>query len=69
MFEITEFGRSIKIRLMDTGMEQKELVARVREKTGKYFDSWYLWKIINGDIKTPTMVNAICEILDIENTA
>ena len=52
---ITSFGKSVKIRLIE--MEKTH--------TGLFFDSSYLWKIMNGVVATPGMVEAIREILDL----
>ena len=65
--EITPFGREIKHRLIDLNKRSNWLVETVSEKTGLYFDSSYLHKIMTGAHKTPKVVSAICEILDIEN--
>lgn len=66
MTQATVFGKSIKKRLVDMDQTQIWLIEKVREKTGLYFDSWYLSKIMLGKIATPSIVTAICEILDIE---
>ena len=44
---------------------QEWLYKQVSEKTGLYFDSSYLSKIMRGVYVPTKMVNAICEILDI----
>lgn len=62
----SDFGRSVKIRLMEKNMTQEQLCKTVQERTGKYFDSSYLWKVCNGVLKTPDIVSAVCEILEIE---
>lgn len=64
---ITDFGKEIKHRLIDLNRRPKWLVEEVKNKTGLYFDSSYLYKIQTGEHKTPKIVNAICEILSIEN--
>lgn len=64
---ITPFGMAIKHRLLDMGCSQKWLMERVSEETGLYFDGSYLHKIFTGKLNTPSVVLAICDILDIES--
>ncbi len=61
------FGRVVKVRLMEKNMTQEQLCKAVQERTGKYFDSSYLWKVCNGVLKTPDIVSAICEIMELDN--
>ena len=62
---ITSFGKSIKIRLIEMEKTQDWLIEQVKNRTGLFFDSSYLWKIMNGVVATPGMVEAIREILDL----
>lgn len=62
---ITPFGKEIKKRLVDMDRKQVWLIERVREKTGLYFDSSYMIKIMTGQLNTPSIVQAIREILSI----
>lgn len=62
---ITSFGKSVKIRLIEMEKTQDWLIEQVRNRTGLFFDSSYLWKIMNGVVGTPGMVEAIREILDL----
>ena len=62
----SEFGKSIKIRLVQIDRTQAWLIEQVKEKTGLYFDDSYMWKIIAGKLATPKIVQAICEILDLD---
>jgi hypothetical protein len=64
---ITPFGKEIKKRLIDSDRNQAWLIDRVSEKTGLYFDRSYMNKIMKGQLCTPKIVNAICEILEIPN--
>ena len=61
----TDFGKTIKKKLIDMDKPQTWLIDMVRAKTGLYFDSSYLSKISTGKIATPKIVAAIKEILDI----
>ena len=62
---LTEFGKEIKKKLIDLDRSHTWLIARVSEETGLYFDSSYLHKIMTGKIRTPKVVQAISEILEI----
>ena len=64
----TQFGKEIKKRLVDIDQRQSWLIEQVRLKTGLYFDSSYMCKIISGQLNTPSIVQAIREILDIPDT-
>ena len=66
---LTEFGKSIKRRLIDLEQNQVWLIQKVREETGLYFDSSYLYKIETGQIETPSIVQAICKVLAIKHPA
>jgi len=61
-----DFGKEVKIRLVEMEKNQAWLIEQVKEKTGLYFDDSYLWKINAGVIATPSIVNAIREILGME---
>lgn len=61
---ITDYGISIKKRLTDMGKSQNWLIESVREKTGLYFDTSYLHKVMTGKEKSPKIITAINEILD-----
>lgn len=69
MAQSTAFGKAIKKRLIDMGQTQIWLIDEVKDRTGLYFDGSYLYKVMAGRVLTPSIVNAICEILDIERGA
>lgn len=66
MANLSDFGKSIKIRLIEMNKTQRWLVDEVKNTTGLYFDDGYLYKLLVGLNNNPTMVKAIKEILDIE---
>lgn len=66
MTQITAFGKNIKKRLIDTDQTQTWLIDEVKKKTGLYFDSSYLYKVMSGRVATPSIISAICEILNIK---
>lgn len=63
---MTDYGKKIKMRLIELEKPQKWLVEEVHKETGLYFDDSYLSKIVNGKIKTPRIIGAINRILNIE---
>ena len=65
MAKLSEFGKEIGKRLIDMDKPQIWLIEEVRNKTGLYFDDSYLYKIKTGQLSTPKIVQAICEILDL----
>ena len=65
MAQFTAFGKDIVKRLIDIDKDQLWLIEQVKEKTGLYFDSSYLYKIRVGTLATPGVVAAIREILDL----
>ena len=64
----TAFGKKVKKSLVDLEQKQSWLIEQVTEKTGLYFDGSYLHKVMTGQLNTPKVVKAICEILDIQDT-
>ena len=64
------FGKRVKIRLIEMGKNQEWLINQVKEKTGDFFDSSYLHRILSGKLPGATGRNGkagkaqvICEIL------
>ena len=62
----SDFGLSVKVKLLQIGKDQKWLEEAVSEKTGLYVDNSYLYKIFTGQRNAPKIVAAIKEILKIE---
>ena len=67
MAKLSEFGKDISKRFIDLSKPQTWLIEEVRNKTGLYFDDSYMYKIKTGQLSTPKIVQAICEILDIQD--
>ena len=67
MAKLSEFGKDISKRLINLSKPQTWLIEEVRNKTGLYFDDSYMYKIKTGQLSTPKIVQAICEILDIQD--
>ena len=64
---MTEYGKRIKIRLIEKDMTQVQLMEKIREKTGKFIDDGYMCKIKNGKRHPPKIIRAINEILEISS--
>lgn len=67
MSKFSEFGLCVKTKLIQTGKSQKWLEEEITQKTGLYVDGGYMYKILTGQRNAPKVVEAICEILNIEN--
>lgn len=64
--KISDFGLCVKVKLLQKQKTQKWLSEEVTNKTGLYVDSGYMHKILTGKRNAPKIVDAICEILSIE---
>ena len=60
---MTEYGKKIKIRLIELEKNQTWHIEEVNKETGLYFDDSYMYKIVHGKVATPRIVNAINKIL------
>lgn len=65
--KFSDFGLSVKTELLRRGKEQKWLEEAVSEQTGLYVDGGYMYKILTGQRNAPRIVEAIKEILGLEN--
>ena len=65
--KFSDFGLCIKTKLLQTNKTQKWLAEEVTNKTGLYVDGGYMYKILTGQRNAPKIVDAVCEILNIEN--
>lgn len=64
--KFTDFGLSVKTKLLQNGKGQKWLEEQVTEKTGLFVDGGYMYKILTGQRNAPKIVEAIREILNIK---
>jgi hypothetical protein len=64
--KFSDFGLTVKVKLLQIGKDQKWLEGAISEKTGLYVDNGYLYKILTGQRNAPKIVAAIREILSIE---
>lgn len=67
MAKLSEFGKEISKRLIDLDKPQTWLIEEVRNRTGLYFDDSYMYKIKTGQLSTPKVVQAIRDILEIQD--
>lgn len=68
--KFSDFGLRVKTELLQRGKTQQWLEEAVKAKTGLFVDSGYMYKILTAQRSAPKIVEAICEILEInlENT-
>ncbi len=64
--KFTAFGLCVKTELLKKGKEQKWLEREVSRATGLYIDNGYMYKVLTGQRSPHKIVQAICEILDIQ---
>ena len=63
--KFTDFGLTVKKRLLDLGMTQQQLQILVHKDTGLFVDTGYMYKILTGQRTAPKIVEAICKVLDL----
>ena len=64
--KFTDFGLCVKTKLLQIGKSQKWLEDTISDKTGLFVDNGYMHKILTGQRKATKIVDAICEILNIQ---
>lgn len=60
------FELEVKMKLLQRGMKQTELIQAVQSDTGLFLDDSYLYKILRGERKPEKIIQSICKILGIE---
>lgn len=63
---LSGFELEVKMKLLQRGMKQTELIQAVQSDTGLFLDDSYLYKILRGERKPEKIIQSICKILDIE---
>ena len=68
-----DFGKAVRIRLIELNKDQNWLIEQVKERTGDYFDSSYLHRLLAGKLTggtgwngKPGKAKIICDILGME---
>lgn len=64
--KFTDFGLCVKTKLLQIGKDQKWLEDAVNAKTGLFMDGGYMYKILTGQRNAPKVIEAIKEILELE---
>ena len=54
MAKTTDFGKAVKVRLIELDKTQEWLIEQVKAKTGDFFDSSYLHRILTGKLPAET---------------
>lgn len=57
MAKTTDFGKAVKIRLIELEQTQEWLIEQVKERTGGFFDSSYLHRILSGKLAAENGIN------------
>lgn len=72
--QVTEFGMAVKVRLIEMQKTQSWLIEQVADRTGDFFDSSYLHRILTGKLAAENGINGkpgkaavIREILGLED--
>lgn len=63
--ELTEFGKEVKLELLLRGETQEWLARQVKDRSGKYVDSAYIYKILSGERNAPEIKAHIRAVLDL----
>lgn len=62
---LTDYGKEIKIKLLEIGKTQNWLIDELKIKTGMFVDCSVLNKVMTGRVQSKKLTKAINEILDI----
>lgn len=62
----SDFELEVKMKLLQRGMKQTELIQAVQSDTGLFLDDSYLYKILRGERKPEKIIQSICKILEIK---
>lgn len=64
--KISDFGLCVKTELLKSRHTQKWLEEEITKRTGLYVDNGYMHKILTGKRNAPKIVEAIREILNLD---
>ena len=53
----SDFGKAVRIRLVELNRDQNWLIEQVKDRTGDYFDSSYLHRLLSGKTSGETGYN------------
>lgn len=63
MAQLTEFGKKIKVALIERGQTQNWLIEEMRKDTGMYVDTSALHRIMTGKLNSSRLTASIRKIL------
>lgn len=73
MAKFSDFGKAVKCRLVAMDQTQLWLIEQVKERTGCFFDSSYLYRLMVGTTPgkdgrgdNPGKIEVICDILGLD---
>lgn len=73
MAKFSNFGKAVKFRLIEMERTQTWLIEQVKERTGGFFDSSYLYRLMagttpgkDGNDGKPGKIEVICDILGLD---
>ena len=66
---MTEYKKTVRKKLIDLEKNTDWLAVKVNERTGLHCDKPYISRVLSGQKNSPTVINAINEILGIEASA
>lgn len=67
MRELTEYGKEVKMKLIDLGKTQEWLIKEIKKENPEIFvDASVLRKIFTGEIKQSALVPIINKILNLQ---
>jgi hypothetical protein len=64
-YGFTDFGKTVKKRLIDLDKSQEWLISQINRDTGLFVDSSYLNRILTGRCNSEKIIASISKILDL----
>ncbi len=64
-YGFTDFGKTVKKRLIDLDTSQAWLISQLNQDTGLFVDSSYLNRILTGRCNSEKIIASISKILDL----
>ena len=65
--KVSDFGLCVKTELLKNRRTQKWLEEEITKRTGLFVDSGYMYKILTGQRNAPKIVEAIRDILNLQD--
>ena len=66
-YTLTDYGKKVKIRLLELNKSQEWLIKCVAQKTGNFVDCSLMNKILTGRVNSQVIISAINETLNIRD--